>query len=601
MKKAPNNSIRPVRRLKFSTFLPLGRLFGNWSLRFGISSLWIHATLIAGTLIFLFPFLWMVVTSLKTDEELTEPSWWPTMPAFRSASPYARRPVEVSRPQEVDPSTWNAALPLLRERTLRAAADLSQPGNVPGHPDAAASLLLSRLIPRISRSTWEAGPQQVADAYQALLTRDAIAAAMDDRLAAVELRGLQIRSLDADVFNIAGGGDVVDLFRIESGGGSITPVEGAARLAYTFASPDAAPVVLRADFELPCPPDQLHKLILAMRPDNSWHRLDATLDVAGVRWTSTRATYLSQHRPLSVIFQPPGFDDTTMQPRTWVPLRRENAERGMMNDEQKTGGTPSSPSADSAFSIHHSAFPLSATLRLTLSPSSTLQATRAKVLRNYSRAFYAVPFWRYVANSILLVALTTLGTLFSSTFVAYAFARLRWPGRGVALVVLLATMMLPPQVTMVPSFLIWRSLGWYNTLNPLWVPAFFGGAFFIFLMTQHMKSIPRELEESAHLDGLNAVQTWYYIILPQVKPAAAAIAIMTFMWSWNEFLGPLVYLRDQAKFPLSLGLFGLRLENFGDWSLIMAANVLMTLPVIVIFFLCQRYFIQGMTMSGMKG
>ena len=103
------------------------------------------------------------------------------------------------------------------------------------------------------------------------------------------------------------------------------------------------------------------------------------------------------------------------------------------------------------------------------------------------------------------------------------------------------------------------------------------------------------------MDGLNAVQTWYYIILPQVKPAAAAVAVMTFMWSWNEFLSPLIYLRDQTRFPLSLGLFALRLEHFGDWPLIMAGNVLMTLPVIGLFFLCQRYFIQGMTMSGIKG
>jgi multiple sugar transport system permease protein len=224
-----------------------------------------------------------------------------------------------------------------------------------------------------------------------------------------------------------------------------------------------------------------------------------------------------------------------------------------------------------------------------------------KVQRNYTRAFYQVPFWTYVGNSVLLVTLVTVGTLFSSAFVAYGFARLRWPGRSVAFILLLSTMMLPAQVTMIPSFMIWRELGWYNTLNPLWVPAWFGGAFFVFLMVQHMKTIPLELEEAARLDGLNAVQTWYYIILPQVKPTLAAIAIMTFMAAWNEFMGPLIYLRDQSKFPLSLGLFGLRIDAMNDWTLIMAGNVLMTIPVIVIFFLFQRYFIQGMTMSGMKG
>ena len=230
--------------------------------------------------------------------------------------------------------------------------------------------------------------------------------------------------------------------------------------------------------------------------------------------------------PGSIPFQPPTFEDDTYKPKLWIPLR-----------EAKEAYVDSSNAGKHA------------TLRLILSPSSTLRAIYAKVIRNYSRAFYSVPFWTYVANSLILVVLTTIGTLFSSTFVAYAFARLHWPGRSVAFVLLLSTMMLPGQVTMIPSFMIWRALGWYNTLNPLWVPAWLGGAFFIFLMVQHMKTIPRELEEAARIDGLNAVQTWWYIIVPLVKPAAAAIAIMTFMGAWNEFMGPLIYLRDQSRFP----------------------------------------------------
>jgi multiple sugar transport system permease protein len=201
--------------------------------------------------------------------------------------------------------------------------------------------------------------------------------------------------------------------------------------------------------------------------------------------------------------------------------------------------------------------------------------------------------------------LTTVGTLFSSAFVAYAFARLNWPGRSVAFLLLLSTMMLPAQVTMIPSFMIWRTLGWYNTLNPLWVPSWCGVAFFIFLMTQHMKTIPRDLEEAARIDGLNAVQTWYYIILPLVKPAAAAIAILTVQGAWNEFMGPLIYLRDQGKFPLSLGIFGIRADVGGigalDWTMLMASNVLMTLPMIILFLVFQRYFVKGMALSGMKG
>jgi multiple sugar transport system permease protein len=147
-------------------------------------------------------------------------------------------------------------------------------------------------------------------------------------------------------------------------------------------------------------------------------------------------------------------------------------------------------------------------------------------------------------------------------------------------------------------------VGLYNTLCPLWLPAWFGTAFFIFLMTQHMRTLPRELEEAARIDGASVLRTWAQIILPEARPALAAIAIMVFMASWNDFMTPLVYLRDQSKFPLSLGLYGLRLdapEGGIDWTRIMAGNVMMTAPVVFVFFLFQRYFIQGMTMSGMKG
>jgi multiple sugar transport system permease protein len=242
-----------------------------------------------------------------------------------------------------------------------------------------------------------------------------------------------------------------------------------------------------------------------------------------------------------------------------------------------------------------------ARLRIELVPSSHFQAIVAKIERNYIRAFDSVPFLQYVGNSLLLVGLTVVGSLFSSAFVAYAFARLAWPGRGVALALLLSTMMVPPQVTMVPSFLIWRGLGWYNTLNPLWVPAWFGNAFFIFLMIQHMRTIPKELEEAARIDGLGVVQTWWYIIVPQLKPSLAAIAVMSFLGAWNEFMGPLIYLRDQSKFPLSLGLFGMRIDHGTDWSMLMAANVLMTLPSVIAFFRFQRHLIEGITVTGMKG
>ena len=529
-------------------------------LRYVASRGWAHLLMLTFAVLFLFPFLWMIGTSLKTDEELTEGNVLPQWPALRANSPYARTAPRITKPVDVPQERWDLILPKL-QFIVDQHIKIQLP---PGVREAAMAVLINRAVESMNRKLWLAGIDEIEAAFTKFASDANLAAAIDDRLARFEIYQLQLRTLDFHIFNLA------DEWKVESGDAAIAE----RTVKYRFDESNLQPIVLRCEFDFPADEKLWHKLMLSIRPDDSWHRIDATLDVGGTRWTSQKTTYLAQHRPISVIFQPPTFDDTTLQPRLWVPMTR--------GDRVETNNSR-------------------AVLRVILSPSSTWRAVFGKVMRNFQRAFDFGPFWLYVRNSLLLVALTTIGTLFSSAFVAYAFARLHWPGRSFAMLLLLSTMMLPAQVTMIPSFVIWKSLGWYNTLNPMWVPAFFGGAFFIFLMTQQMKTLPRELEESSRIDGLNAVQTWYYIILPQVKPVMAAIAIMTFMWSWNEFMGPLIYLRDQSKFPLSLGLFTLRIDSFGDWTMIMAGNVLMTLPVVVMFFVFQRYFVQGMTMSGIKG
>jgi ABC-type glycerol-3-phosphate transport system permease component len=420
-----------------------------------------------------------------------------------------------------------------------------------------------------------------------------IAQALKDRVARVEFTGIMLRTLDGRIWRLCDDKNAAERIRVESGDAAVLrdPQDGSTYLRYAFDSPSEAPVVLRFEFDSPAPADELHKLLVGWVTDDSWHRLDATLTIGRTTWDTRRTTYAAQNRAGSVILQPPSYEDETFKNRSWVPLEKRDDSRG--------AGAADGGDGDGNRDTAHKGV-----LRLILSPSSTLQAIAGKVQFNYSRAFRAVPFWRYVGNSILLVILTTIGTWFSSMFVAYALARLHWPGRTVALVLLLSTMMLPAQVTMIPQFMVWRQLGWYNTLNPLWVPAFFGWAFYVFLMVQQMKTIPRDLEDAARIDGLGALQTWWYVIVPLVKPTSAAIAIMTVMGAWNEFMGPLIYLRDQSRFPLSLGLFAMRIDNATgaqDWTMIMAGNVLMTLPMVVMFVVFQRYFIQGMTMSGLKG
>jgi ABC-type glycerol-3-phosphate transport system permease component len=238
---------------------------------------------------------------------------------------------------------------------------------------------------------------------------------------------------------------------------------------------------------------------------------------------------------------------------------------------------------------------------LTIERASRVAATWRKFTDNYVNAYLASGHrWTYVFNSAYLVALTVIGQVLSCSMVAYAFARLNWPGRDALFVVLLATMMLPGQVTMVPVFVIFKHLGLYNTLAALWAPSFLGSAFFIFMLRQFMKTIPAELEDAAKIDGCGFFGIYWRIILPLMKPALAAVGIFTFMATWNDFMGPLIYINDQRLYPLSLGLFDFRTEHGADYGMLMAASTLMTLPVVALFFVAQRYFIEGVTLTGMK-
>lgn len=225
---------------------------------------------------------------------------------------------------------------------------------------------------------------------------------------------------------------------------------------------------------------------------------------------------------------------------------------------------------------------------------------------NYSEALaYLPPETNYgltfLGNTLILTILSTIGTLLASSLVAYSFARLRWPGKNLLFVLLLATMMVPGAVTMMPQFLIFRSLGWIDTLRPLWVPAFFGSAFNVFLLRQFFMSIPTELEDAAKIDGCGAFGIYWRIMLPMVKPAMAAVAIMSIMGAWNNFQGPLIYLSSPEKMPLAYALQLYQTQHGGEPGLMMAASTLMVLPIIVLFFFTQRYFIEGISLSGLGG
>lgn len=225
---------------------------------------------------------------------------------------------------------------------------------------------------------------------------------------------------------------------------------------------------------------------------------------------------------------------------------------------------------------------------------------------NYKEALaYLPPDTHYgltfLGNTLFLTLMSVLGTLLASSMVAYSFARLSWPGRNFLFGVLLATMMVPGAVTLMPQFLIFRSLGWVDTLKPLWVPAFFGSAFNIFMLRQFFLTIPNELEDAAKIDGCGPFGVYWRVMLPQVKPALAAIAIMAVMGAWNNFQGPLIYLSSAEHMPLAYGLQLYQQQHAGEPGLLMAASTMVVMPIIVLFFFSQRYFIEGVSLTGMGG
>ena len=213
-----------------------------------------------------------------------------------------------------------------------------------------------------------------------------------------------------------------------------------------------------------------------------------------------------------------------------------------------------------------------------------------------------VNFWVYLKNSLIIAILSIIGTLVSSTPAAYGFAKIRWPGRDFVFILVLSTMMLPFQVTMIPLFLFFTEvLHWGDTFLPLIVPTFFGSAFDIFLFRQFFKGIPDAITDAARIDGASEFQIFYRIILPLSKPVLATIIIFTFLWAWNDFLRPLLYLNNPEHFTLALGLQDFQGQRNVAWNLLMAAATVFTLPVIILFFFAQRTFIEGIKLSGMKG
>ncbi|MFC3745577.1 carbohydrate ABC transporter permease [Paenibacillus sp. GCM10012306] len=217
---------------------------------------------------------------------------------------------------------------------------------------------------------------------------------------------------------------------------------------------------------------------------------------------------------------------------------------------------------------------------------------------NYADAVTAIPFFKFLGNTLIILIPVMIGTVFTSAISAYGFARFNFRGKRTLFLILLATMMLPSQVTLIPTFLLFKQVGLTNSFLPLILPAFFGqNAFNIFLVRQFMRGIPRELDESAYVDGANRWQIFTRIMMPLSKAPLVAVSIFTFMGVWNDFQGPLIYLNSNEKYTLALGLSMFKGLYNVEWNMLMAATILIMLPALILFFIAQKYFIEGISIS----
>jgi multiple sugar transport system permease protein len=555
-------------------------------------SLLLHAVLIGGSLVFALPYFWLVGTSWKLDKEVQSEkiSILPQRPVPRAVSPYLDDTQfrDLEKPDDVGRHRWAAWMRTALDESLGAVVDTWLKGNP---DDRMAGLdraaLRAELIQGLFRRTrtllppaaWQAEETTFRTAVGNALKPEFAQEAFEQAYRYLALGKVLVKNRNYRIFDLTGDRPIADVWKVESGAATLEArVESGRPVAvvhYDFATDPAFEA--SSLLELPFDFGDFKRLSLSFRRDQTWHEMRVWLEVEGRLFKSASPKYLGEDTWWDANFQEPSADDARMTTRNYVLL--EEAGRDARYDHG----------------------PRKMKLRVRVERSSTPEAFWAKGTENYRKAFEEVPFWRYFKTSCFLVIANVLGTALSCSLVAFAFARLVWPGRNLCFMLVLATLMIPPQVTMIPSFVIYKYLGWYNTLAPLWVPNCLAvNAFAIFLLRQAMKGIPRDLEDAAKIDGCGWFRIYTTVALPLMRPTLAAISIFTFMFVWNDFMTPLIYINDQRLYPLALGLFSFLAGRENQFTLIMAGSMIMTVPVILTFFFAQRHFIQGVTMTGMK-
>ena len=548
-----------------------------------------YLLLVAAAFCTMIPLLWLLTSSFKTANEIfaVPIQWFPSFPPRVASSPYVVEDAypKIEKPIGVDETVWEGlqteltqAIWTKAETHIAANAQLSN--YVPSEQLQTEIIegLWQQLVPSLSDEVWHGTTASVVTAVQDAVIPEMVDTIWGSVYREVAIGTLQIEDIDFSRTQIAS----VDWEA--KAGTRIRPSEDtqtAASLSYDFK--DGNTTNMTATVASPIPIDQIRRITLPVRGDASYHRLSLAVSVQntssnGATYQPTRPFVLESALWKDAVWRLHGIPGELESSHiTMHPVETANAAPFIVK-----GGTE-----DQLF------------LQLTIHQPPYLSIVWDKLTANYRNLWKTVPYNRYFINSVFIATASTLLTLFFCSLGGYAFAKYQFRGQKVLFGILLASMMVPFQVLLVPLFGLMYDIGWLNSYKAIVIP-FSVGAFGVFLMRQFIVTIPSELLDAARIDGCSEFGIYYRIVLPIIKPALGALTIYSFLGSWNGYLWPLIILRDEAKYTLPIGLANLVGIYRQDYGMLMAGTLLSLMPIVILFLAMQREFVQGITLGSVK-
>ena len=556
-----------------------------------------YLLLVAAAFCTMIPLLWLLTSSFKTANEIfaVPIQWLPSFPPRVATSPYIVEDAypKIEKPERVDESVWAALQPKLTQAIwtkveVHIAANTQLSNYVPSQQLRMEMIegLWQQLVPALPDEIWRGTETSIIAAVQDSIIPETVDTIWSSVYREVAFGTLQIEDLGFNRTPI----ESVEWETLQETDARIRPsvdTQTVASLSYDFQDRDTLHIA--TTIRTPVPVDQIRRIMLPIRGDASYHRLSLTVSVLQPAETPNPASNGVTYQPTRpFVLESPLWKDAVWRLHG-IPGELESSHITMQQTE-----TDNTALSTIGVSPGSQLF-----LQLTIHQPPYLSIVWDKLTSNYRNLWKTVPYNRYFINSVFIATASTLLTLFFCSLGGYAFAKYQFRGQKILFGILLASMMVPFQVLLVPLFGLMYDMGWLNSYKAIIIP-FSVGAFGVFLMRQFIVTIPSELIDAARIDGCSEFGIYYRIVLPIIKPALGALTIYSFLGSWNGYLWPLIILRDEAKYTLPIGLANLVGIYRQDYGMLMAGTLLSLMPIVILFLAMQREFVQGITLGGVK-